>query len=563
MYSIGWDKQVIEIEPRGLAMFGYGQWQHRAYKKRTDLFARSICISAHPDQAWLMICCVDLGCITSAIRLAVIEKLQEEFKENFDPQHLVLTATHTHSGPGGCSFEALYNMPTQGFIPDHIEAITHAIVSAIKTSIRTAQATEIMLTQDDFSPDVEVAWNRSLSAYNLNPDVNPLKYDQTHLALDRKMHILGFYREDKLHAVMSLFGVHATCLSNQLDAHDGDNKGYAASDVEERLKKQGIAHPVAIFAQGTAGDVSPHYHGPQQLKKRKKIKGENEYLYAKQNGLRQSQLALNALQLEKNTLTGSLDAVLSYVDFSQIHVDAEFANGNQHAYTAPPCLGAAFFAGTPVDGLGAAKPIILSMSIVSDYVRKQRLKKKQPYDIALYQAQGKKKIIIESDRKLLLGKALNCVPNHIDPLITEMNRQMKKGAIQRSAMVPQVLPIQLIKIGPLLLVCCPGEITTIAGKRLKQTIKDYIKNDSIEVWLCSYCNDYMGYITTYEEYQQQNYEGGHTLYGQWTLAAFQTQFKKLVQNLNQPLQHRKYNQQLQPIQPPVDELALRTYQPKL
>lgn len=562
MYNIGWDKQIIHIEPRGLAMFGYGQWHHRAHTKRTDLFARSICISENDSQSWLVICCVDLGCITSAIRLAVIAKLKAEHLQ-IDPQSLVLTATHTHSGPGGCAFEVLYNMPTRGFIPEHVDAIAQAIVYAIKNSIQTAQATEIKITQDDFSPEVDVAWNRSLSAYNLNQDVQPIAEDKTHLALNRQMQILGFYREGQLQALMSLFGVHATCLSNQLNAHDGDNKGYAAQDVEDRLKKLGVEHPVAIFAQGTAGDVSPHYHGPQQLKKRKKIKGENEYLYAKQNGLRQSQLALNALQQEKTPLSGQLDAILSYVDFNHMHVDAEFADGNTQAYTAPPCWGAAFFAGTPVDGLGAAKPIIFSMSAMSDYVRKQRLKKQQPYDLALYQAQGKKKIIIESERKLLLGQALDRVPNHIDPLVTEMNRQMKKGAIQISAMAPEVLPIQIIKIGHLLLVCCPGEITTIAGKRLKQTVKNYINDDNIEVWLCSYCNDYMGYITTNEEYQQQNYEGGHTLYGQWTLAAFQTQFKWVTQNLNQPQKNRTHDQLSQPIQPPKHELALRTYQLKL
>ena len=44
MYLVGWDKQEIHIQPKGLAMFGYGNWKHRAYEQRTALFARSICI---------------------------------------------------------------------------------------------------------------------------------------------------------------------------------------------------------------------------------------------------------------------------------------------------------------------------------------------------------------------------------------------------------------------------------------------------------------------------------------------------------------------------------------
>ena len=49
-----------------------------------------------------------------------------------------------------------------------------------------------------------------------------------------------------------------------------------------------------------------------------------------------------------------------------------------------------------------------------------------------------------------------------------------------------------------------------------------------QVLLCTYANDYMGYVTTNEEYQEQCYEGGHTIFGQWTLAAFQTRLTTLA-----------------------------------
>jgi neutral ceramidase len=48
MYQVGWDKQQIKITPKGYAMFGYGQWSHRAYEQRTALFARSVSIVDHP-----------------------------------------------------------------------------------------------------------------------------------------------------------------------------------------------------------------------------------------------------------------------------------------------------------------------------------------------------------------------------------------------------------------------------------------------------------------------------------------------------------------------------------
>ena len=86
--------------------------------------------------------------------------------------------------------------------------------------------------------------------------------------------------------------MHATCLSSRLHAHDADNKGYAAICTERALQQRGVSHPVAIFAQAAAGDVSPHYHGPEQRYVRAQITGEQEYAYAQQNGRYQCELAL-------------------------------------------------------------------------------------------------------------------------------------------------------------------------------------------------------------------------------------------------------------------------------
>ena len=44
-------------------------------------------------------------------------------------------------------------------------------------------------------------------------------------------------------------------------------------------------------------------------------------------------------------------------------------------------------------------------------------------------------------------------------------------------------------------------------------------------------NSYSHYITTYEEYQQQRYEGASTLYGPHTLAGYQQTFYRLTTSL--------------------------------
>ena len=566
MYQVGWDKQQIKITPKGYAMFGYGQWSHRAYEQRTALFARSFSIV--DQQHRLIICCLDLGCITHAMRSQTVERLIETLGSAFDENQLVLMATHTHSGPGGCGYEALYNMPTPGFVPEHLTAIVEAIVLSIQNAIASEQDTEIFLGTQHFPEQTPVAWNRSIKAYNRNPEVQPRTEAETHLALNREMQLIGFYREQQLQSFISLFGVHATCLGNSLNAYDGDNKGYAAVFSEQALIEQGIQNPVTIFAQATAGDVSPHFHGKDQLKIRNKIKGEQEYQYAQQNGRYQSELALTALQsnIPKNLhkVEGKIDAVLSYVDLSNIEIPDEFAAGQKHAKTSQPCHGTAFFAGTPVDGLGAPKVLIKGMQFLADQFRKQKTKHSKAADFAdyqqLYASQGPKQILLEAGAKKILGQPIGFPPSMLDPLIAEMNRQVKAGAIQQSPLVPSVVPLQIVRLGQLALICCPGEFTTIAGQRVVETVQQVFLNQSdIErVWLASYCNDYMGYVTTYEEYQQQAYEGGHTLFGQWTLAACQSKFKDLAKQLLLEKNKRHYDEMTRPQPIPENELAKRS-----
>lgn len=568
MYLVGWDKQEIQIEPKGLAMFGYGQWTHRAYEKRTSLFARSISIQ-DGQTAPLIFCCLDLGCITSAMRSRSVDLLQQHLGEHFRPERLVLVATHTHSGPGGCAYEVLYNVPTPGFVPEHLDAVVQAIVDSSLNALHTAEATEIKTGTAAFSNETPVAWNRSIRAYNRNLDTAFVAEDQTHLALNREMQVLGFYRQQQLCALISFFGVHATCLGNTLQAHDGDNKGYAARFAEQQLLRQGVVKPVCIFAQATAGDVSPHFHGKDQVKIRKQIKGEDEYAYAEQNGRYQTEMAFEALQVVHSLSAAQprVDAVLEYIDLSNIAISEEFAAGHHNARTSIPCHGAAFLAGTPVDGVGAPAPLVKMMNGLSHLFRKRKLnssdEEERQYYQALYQSQGPKHIIIESGRHRVLGMALDKLPAFLDPLIGELKRQTQAGAVQHSPMVPSVIPVQLINIGGLILICSPGEFTTTSGRRVMQTVAKSLQGlDVSQIWFASYCNDYMGYVTTFEEYQQQAYEGGHTLYGQWTLSAFQMQFQRLAQQLSLPSEQRQISARLPP-EVPLAELEQRTNHGKI
>lgn len=563
-YQAGWAKRNLGIRARGYAMQGYGQWEHRARGEQSPLFARALFL-ADDKGGSLVFCCLDLGYVTQAMRDGVCQRLQQSMGNRFRNEAFVLTCTHTHSGPGGCTHDVLYNVVTPGFIPGHLQRVVEACTEAVLEAWRTAAPTELALEDMAFADAVPVAWNRSLRAWNRNPDVQHHHERETHLALNRHMQVLALRREGKLVSLLSLFGVHATCVGSGRRKHDGDNKGYAAAYAESRLAASGKGEAVAIFAQSTAGDVSPHYHGPGQEKRRRALRGSAEYEYARRNGQYQAELALSLGENSSTPpLSGNIDAIFTYVDFTRQQADARYTNGNAEACTSEPCHGVSFFTGTPVDGLGMPKPLGMIASRLSQALRLRRLNTQgedKHYYKALYAAQGPKDILLEAGRKQILGQELDTLmlPDFADPLVKELKRQAKLGATKKSALVPTVLPLQIVRMGTLALICCPGEFTTTAGARLIQTAQEILAEHGVQdVLICTYCNEYMGYVTTCEEYQEQAYEGGHTMYGQWTLAAFQTRFAELARELGKEETERRHDRSTRPPPVPIDELKIRS-----
>ena len=94
---------------------------------------------------------------------------------------------------------------------------------------------------------------------------------------------------------------------------------------------------------------------------------------------------------------------------------------------------------------------------------------------------------------------------------------------QPYAWAPDIVDIQLLRAGQMIIVVSSGEATTMAGRRWKKAIASASEgqlgiSDPVVV-LGAPANSYVHYITTEEEYGVQRYEGASTLHGPHTLAA--------------------------------------------
>jgi neutral ceramidase len=572
-YNTGLSRVLIPIRSRGVGMMGYGMLHNVVEGMSSDLYIRAMVLSDQQGKT-LAYANAEICFVTLALRTAVLERLQNTQPDmDWREENLLLTAQHTHSAPGGYSHYFFYNVTMPGFQPEVFEAIVSAFTDAIIMAQQNQAPAHLDFIQGAFEPDLEVGFNRSLSAYNKNPEVKPFNDYETHLAIDRNMYLLRVRSpEGHLRGIINWFGVHATSVGPKNRRISSDNKGYAATFLEQNYHhKQGNTDFVGIFAQAAAGDVSPNFHGKGLNWPKGKF--EDDLESARFNGKIQFHKALELSESPSSfSLQGQLDAEMIYADFSKQSCDSLFTGGLENCQTSESAHGVAFFKGTAVDGKGVSDMAGTLLAAMARRLRKVRLNKAEQASpeerqriLNKFAAQDPKEILIDSGDKQFLGitevKDLP-IPDFLDPVLGEVKRLHRIEAIQEHSWTPQVLPVQVFVLGNLALAGVPGEITTIAAQRLRLSLEHTLAKKGVkQVIIGSYANAYHGYITTAEEYSLQNYEGGHTVFGKWTLAAFQTVFDTVARALLLPIEQRNLPKTLKPPVFSERELALRTFHP--
>ncbi|RXG73234.1 Neutral ceramidase [Armadillidium vulgare] len=99
---------------------------------------------------------------------------------------------------------------------------------------------------------------------------------------------------------------------------------------------------------------------------------------------------------------------------------------------------------------------------------------------------------------------------------------------------PRIIDTQMGRVGKFFIIAASGEYTTMAGRRLKNKIvqkaSDHGLHDSIAI-IAGLSNVYSHYITTFQEYQVQRYEGASTLFGPNTHEAYMYQYAYLLESM--------------------------------
>lgn len=546
-------KVKVNFRTKQVHLYGYGRLSHKAVGAETDLYARAFIFCQDSRQVAFLI--LETYMVSHHLKVEILSRLSQKNKgTELRLDNLMLCAQNTHSAPGGLSHYAMHNLSCGGFNRMAFEAYAEAGAEALQKAEKDLEDATLYLNAGELSIDADVAFNRSLEAYNTNPEIQKQDENNTHRAIDRLMKQIRIAGKKGNKGLINWFGVQGTSIGVENDKIHSDNKGYAASLLESDQADE--ANFVGGFACEACADVSPNYHGRSKWWPRGKY--EDPIKSAYHNGFQQFERSKSLLENDDDQipLNHTVDYTMEFVNLAAVPCAPEFTPNHTPVFCGQAAAGLALLDGSPVDNPGIDA---VSTALLSSWVKYRNFLRKVPLISnktsrsefrKLLEAHGPKRILAELHQKKVLGfKNLNKVP--LPPSLSdvgdELKRQYNARALQENTWFPAIVPLQIFILGDIAIVGYPGEITTVAGIRLKKSLLHRLHHRGIiDVIITSNANEYIGYTTTFEEYQEPTYERGMNFFGQYTLSAMQTAFNNLAADLLKPEQIRNKVTVLEP-----------------
>jgi len=524
LYLLGVGKADITGPVVEINMMGYADPKQVGSGLRQRLYSRAFIVGDidKPEDRFVYLV-LDTQSGDTAVRYGILQGLAElgEAYAVYGQTNVAVTGTHSHSGPGAWLNYLLPQITSKGFDKQSYQAIVDGALLSIQRAHEGLRSGFLKVGSIDVE-DANV--NRSPFAYLANPEEERRRYKED---VDKALTMLAFSdaQTGKSLGALTWFPVHGTSMLGNNTLITGDNKGVAAQLLEKAVRSTEGADDgfVAGFSQANVGDTSPnvlgaycedgsgeqcnfedstcggknepcHGRGPRFMEK---DQGASScYEIGKRQFLAAKRLYDDMIEVK---LTGtsaqgpSVKSFHAFQDFSTFSF--QHPNGSRVS-TCPAALGYSFAAGT-TDGPGAfdfkqnntgspnANPV---WSVVSGFIHEPSEEQKACH--------------------------------HSKPILLDVGETTNPYL-----WTPNIVDVQLLRVGQLFIIVSPGEATTMAGRRWKEAIHHSARATSLTdgvdpiVVLGGPANSYTHYIATEEEYSIQRYEGASTLYGPHTLNA--------------------------------------------
>ncbi|KAJ3969998.1 Neutral/alkaline nonlysosomal ceramidase [Lentinula raphanica] len=468
----------------------------------------------------------DIAMGDTGVRRSIVSNLTTLYPGLYTNENIAFVGTHQHSGVGGYLENLLPQITSLGYVAATANAIVQGTVLAVQRAHDSLAPGSLSLGNTTV---LNANINRSPSAYLANPAEERARYE---FDQDKELTLLRFDdTSGNARGFLSFFAVHGTSLYENNTLISGDNKGMAAYLYESMVEPDsmpGNATFVAGFTQANVGDTSPNtlgafcespgesYDGMACDFDHSTCGGTVEDCHGRGPGFRISDFASNEIIAQhqvdgaqtvmeasnRSSVTGSVRSVHVYLDMAN-HTFT-LPNGT-NVQTCPAAMGFAFAGGT-TDGPGAfdfiqgdnsSQPQNPFWEIVKDFVTP---------------APSAAQIACQNPKPILLNTGYADLPYQWSP---------------------STVDIQMLRIGQLVMLIMPGELTTMSGRRIREAVRSTLISSGVldnnaYVVIAGPANTYAHYVATLEEYGVQRYEGASTIFGQYTLDAYIDKYTSLV-----------------------------------
>ena len=490
-----WAVSVDITPPPGMPMGGYSVMANKGQGFRTRLKARVIYLEDAEGDAMALVQ-TDLAGSSLLVHHMVAERVAAE--TGLAPKDIVITASHSHSAPVNFYDNDFYNKHMssgQWLEQDFLAFVTERISNGILKAYAAKRPARIATGKRDI---YGFNRNRSLDSYALNNNVGDIDLNDPQAKFEAVNPALYMVRIDVRDdagqflplAAFSSFSVHATALSVPVEVYNADLFAYAQKDLEWTIAREHkTPWPVVHgLTTGTQGDMAPALpeqgdntfgHLPVDWKEARKL-GQ---------GIGREALALFRELGSSMSRDVELASAAREINIREDNVVGDVELCDEPAVGNTTAAGA-YERRTP---WLAAVPFLKGGNIMS-----------RRWWFFTEGCQGNKRH---------LGFSF------LQPLVEPKDS------------FPNTVLFQIMKINDMAVLPLPYEVTTEAGRRMAQAVEQQLEKAGQPIahaWVTSISNGYFGYTTTQEEYRRQNYEGGHTLYGQYSTPYITAQLARLA-----------------------------------
>ncbi|XP_016145532.1 neutral ceramidase [Sinocyclocheilus grahami] len=486
-YLIGVGRADCTGPVADLPMMGYANTEQTVRGIHTRLFSRAFIVDDGSKR--VVFITADIGMVSQRLRLEVLQELKAKYGDLYRQDNVVISGTHTHAGVGGYFQYTLFMITSKGYIKPSIQAIVSGIVKSIDLAHRNLRPGRIFINKGQL---VDSNLNRSPHSYMNNPEEERNRYE---FNTDKQIVILKFTDLDgDGMGLLSWFAVHPVSMNNTNRMVSSDNLGYASYAFEQEKNigfLPGEGPFVAGFSSSNLGDSSPNILGPVCVNTGEKCDylnsscpiggkkeclafgpGEDMFESTRMIGENMYKKAKELYSRAKQELHGPVYGAHQWVNMTDETVPLN------STHTVRDTNGDPFWDGIRDAVLG-------------------------PPSNETTACHRPKPILFST------GEMNSPLPWH-----------------------PAIVDVQIITIGSLAIVAVPGEFTTMSGRRIREAVKKELEVKesfaNAEVVVAGLCNIYTHYITTYEEYQIQRYEGASTIFGPHTLSAYIQRYRGLA-----------------------------------